>query len=70
MNKTEQVRFRVSAVELSRLDQLAHLSGRTRSDLLRLLIKRAEVVPEHLTRIEIQRVLDREGTPNQVHRTL
>lgn len=45
MRFKEQVIFRLTPAELSRLDDLAGLAKRTRSDLLRQLIRRAEVVP-------------------------
>ena len=43
MTKTEVVNVRMSQDELAKLERLAHDAQRTRSDVLRLLVKRADV---------------------------
>jgi len=43
MEKTEMVQVRMSPDELAKLERLAQDTQRTRSDVLRLLVKQAQV---------------------------
>jgi hypothetical protein len=53
MNRIEQVRFRVTSPELHKLDEIARLTRRTRSDVLRQLIHHAEIVPARIAPIRV-----------------
>lgn len=65
MTKSKLVCFRVAQAELSRLDEIAILTNRTRSGVVRQLIKRAHVVPEQLTALELHKV--RKGTTSECY---
>lgn len=65
MNLERQIRFRVTSKELTRLDELAAMAQRTRSDLLRRLIERAEVVPMDTRPVLISEEGEREERERQ-----
>ena len=55
MRKTKHLVFRVTPTEFHRVDNIARLTRRTRSDVMRLLIRYAEVAPGNIKAVQIPR---------------
>ena len=55
MRKTKHLVFRVTPGEFHRVDDIARLTCRTRSDVMRLLIMHAEVAPDEIEAVQISR---------------
>jgi hypothetical protein len=53
MTREKQIQFRVTSVELEKLDHIAGRARRTRSDVLRLLIDQAQLVQEQIAPVTV-----------------